>query len=135
MQLADGVGVGRLAQDEGGHVEGRPGLIRVPASQLEELVRIAGSLGEPWRQVLQHQAAFEDLVPGGDRRMNGEDRVAADLGQCVADWPGGIPRYQLPGALQQQERGVALVQVPHAGLDAERPERPHATDAQDDLLA
>ena len=38
-------------------------------------------------------------------------------------------------ALEAEEAGVALVGVEHLGVDAERLERPHAADAEEDLLA
>ena len=38
-------------------------------------------------------------------------------------------------ALEAEEAGVALVGVEHLGVDAERVERPHAADAEEDLLA
>ena len=41
---------------------------------------------------------------------------------------------QLAGPLHEQERRVALVEVPRGGRDAQRAERPDATDAQHQLL-
>ena len=43
-------------------------------------------------------------------------------------------RDELAGALGEQERGVALVEVPDRGIEAQRPQRPDAADAQDELL-
>ena len=43
-------------------------------------------------------------------------------------------RDQLAGPLGEQERRVALVEVPDGGREAERAERAHAADAQDQLL-
>ena len=43
-------------------------------------------------------------------------------------------RHVLAGPLREQERRVALVQVPDRRLDPERPERPDAADAEDELL-
>ena len=41
---------------------------------------------------------------------------------------------ELAGALGEQERGVALVEVPRRRLEPERPDRPDAADAEDQLL-
>ena len=43
-------------------------------------------------------------------------------------------RDVLPGPLREQERRVALVEVPDRRLDAERPQRPDPADAEDELL-
>ena len=42
---------------------------------------------------------------------------------------------QLADPLERQEAGVALVGVEHLRVQAERPQRPHAADAEHDLLA
>ena len=42
---------------------------------------------------------------------------------------------ELADPLQPEEAGVALVGVEHVGLQAEGPQRPHAADAEHDLLA
>jgi hypothetical protein len=43
-------------------------------------------------------------------------------------------RRQLASALDEHERGVALVEVPGRGLDAQCAQQPHAADAEDHLL-
>ena len=43
--------------------------------------------------------------------------------------------HPLARALERQERDVALVHVPHLGVDPERPQRPHPADPEHDLLA
>ena len=43
--------------------------------------------------------------------------------------------HVLADPLEAEEPGVALVGVEDVGFDAERPQRPHATDAEHDLLA
>ena len=42
--------------------------------------------------------------------------------------------HELADPLQPEEPGVALVGVEHLGVDAERVERAHAADAEEDLL-
>ena len=41
---------------------------------------------------------------------------------------------QVPDSLQDDERRVTFVQVPDRGRRLERLQRPHAADAEDDLL-
>ncbi len=68
------------------------------------------------------------VVARGDGRVGGEDGAPAD----------GLERVVLGrGArqLERGERGVALVEVHDAGLDAERVQRPHAADAEQQVLA
>ena len=47
---------------------------------------------------------------------------------------GQAARGQRAHALQHQERGVALVDVPDGGLELQRLERAHAADAEHDFL-
>ena len=64
--------------------------------------------------------------------MDGEDRVATDLlqGRLLVRTGGG----QLARALDEQERRVALVEVPRRRRDAQRTEQPHAAHAEHHLL-
>ena len=78
------------------------------------------------------EPGVEALVAGRDRRMDREDAVAADPLEGVVQRDAG--RDELAGPLGEQERRVALVEVPGRGLDPERPDRPDAADAQHELL-
>ena len=73
-------------------------------------------------------------MPAGHRRVGGEDAAGADRLDRLAE---GEARLldELADALEAEEAGVALVGVEHLGVDAERVERPHAADAEQDLLA
>ena len=55
------------------------------------------------------------------------DEIAAFAGQAQ------IRREQLPGALQEQERGMTLVEVPDRRIDAESTKRSNAADASSAL--
>ena len=78
------------------------------------------------------QVGLEPLVAGGDRRVDREDAVAPDLGPGLL--LGLTGRQVLAGPFGQQERGVALVQVPDRRREAEGADRADATDAEDQLL-
>jgi hypothetical protein len=66
--------------------------------------------------------------------MDREHRVAADATQCLDRGQPGIACHQLPGALEQEERGMAFVEVPDGRPDPERPQGADAADAEHDLL-
>ena len=92
--------------------------------------------GEPGRQVLRQQAALEDLVAGRHGRMDRECRAVGR--PRAARPPGRVPgcaSIELARALEQQERGVALVEVPHGGVDADGAQGADAAHAEHDLLA
>ena len=78
-------------------------------------------------------------------RWNGKASWPAGTGVCVVNTVLCAHRLErvverlalldvLADALQRDERGVAFVQVPHRRLDAQRAQRPHAADAEDDFL-
>ena len=79
-----------------------------------------------------HEVRVEALVPGRDRRVDREDAVAADLRPgAVEVLPGGD---ELAGPFGEQERRVAFVEVPDRRREPERADRPHAADAEHELL-
>ena len=135
MEPAHRVRAGRVAQDEGGHVERRARVVGVTAAEVEQLTGLHAGAGEPPLEGIAHQAPLEDLVAGRHGRVNGEDGVAPDPPEGLAGREAGVGRHQLPGSLDEEERGVALVEVPDGGLDAERPEGTDAANPQDQLLA
>ena len=112
-------------------------------SNCVQVVVHADALGE---HVLDRQAAgrqhrsgdapdevgIEAFVAGRDRGVDGEDAVTPDLGPGVGLRLAG--RQVLAGALGQQERGVALVEVPHGRRQAEGADRADAADPEDQLL-
>ena len=135
VQLRHRVRVGRVAEHEGGHVERRVRVVGVAATELQQLARLGPSGREPVVERAGHQLAVEHLVAGGDRGVDGEHRIAADAAKGLAGRQAGLGGDELAGALDEQERGVPLVEVPHRRVDAERPQGPHAADAEDELLA
>ena len=78
------------------------------------------------------EVGVEPLVARRDRRVDREHAVAADRRQRLVERrPAGDV---LAGPLGEQERRVALVEVPDRRRQPERPERANAADAQDELL-
>ena len=78
------------------------------------------------------EVGVEPLVAGRDRRVDREDAVAPDRRPGVLERLAGGD--ELAGALGEQERRVALVEVPDRRREAEGADRPDAADAQDELL-
>ena len=131
MQLADGVDVVRRAQRQRRHVELRAVAVVVAAEREEVLAAIAEvapAAGEVGLDLVEG----EGVVAGGHRRVRGEDRALADAGQRVLERQALLE--ELVDALQHDEAGVAFVQVPHRGIEAEGAHGADAADAQDDLL-
>ena len=131
VELAHRVGAVGQAQREGRHVELRAVVVGADP-QLEDLVDRHAAPVEQGAGHAPHEVGVEPLVPGGDRRMDREHAVGADRR------PGTVQRgpagHELAGAFGEQERGVALVEVPDRRLEAEGPDRTDAADAEDQLL-
>ena len=73
-------------------------------------------------------------MPAGTGRVGGEEAAGPHGldGLVVAQ---ARVLHELTDPLEAEEAGVALVGVEHLGVDAEGVERPHAADAEEDLLA
>ena len=138
MELADGVRAVRQAQREGGHVELTFGSSSTPrpssrtrvdrhAAGLRPTVAVEERSRDPPDEV-----GLEPLVAGRDGRVDREHAVATDLVERRVEGDAG--RDELARPLREQERRMALVQVPDGRGDAERAERAHPADAQDELL-
>ncbi len=137
VEQRDGVGPVGQPEREGRHVElARVALDALP--ELEDAVDRDAAGVRPAVAVEQRaghapdEVRVEPLVARRDRRVDREHAVATDL------VPGLVERRavgdQLAGALGEQERGVALVEVPDRRLQAELAQRPHPAHAQRELL-
>ena len=137
VELADRICVVGQAQREARHVEHGRIALR-PHAQREHVVdRHAAGLGtavalEERSRDPPDEIRLEALIPGRYRRVDREDAVATDLLPGLVELVAG--RDEFPGTLREQERRVALVEMPDGRLDSERPKRPDAADAQDELL-
>ena len=137
VEQAHGVRAAREPEAEGGHVE----LARVPVgapADLEHPIHRNATGAGPSVSVEQRpgdladQRRVEAFVAGGDRRVDREDAVPTVLGEGLVERR--ARGDALAGSLGEQERGVALVQVPDGGVDAERPDRADTADPQHELL-
>ena len=84
-------------------------------------------------EVPQHHVVGEVIVSGGHRGMRGENRVRRHGFECGGEIE-AERRYLVADPLQDLERRVSLVDVPHRGFDTERAQRAHAAHAKNDLL-
>ena len=122
------------AQREHGQAELLVRVLRVLAAERDELVPAHADALDVGAQAPVEQLHVEPLVPGGHRRVRGEDVRRPDhlarlgAGELVA-------LHDLPQPLDGQERAVPLVHVADARLDAHHRQRAHAADAEEDLLA
>ena len=124
VDARDAVLVARAAQRERGHVEVAAGRRQAERPELE--------LAEDALQVRRDRRLGEVVVAGGHRRVRGEHGVRRDrLGRRLERQALG---HQAAHALEHQERGVALVDVPHRRLVPDRRERARAAHAEHDLL-
>ena len=126
VQCADAVGAITRAQCQRCHVE----RTIAGVGQLHQGVGRKLMVVGPGRDVTARQVVVEDLVTGGDRRVRGEDAVASRLGDRRVQFTAVIG-----DALEGEQRGVALVHVPDAGVDAELLQHHRAADAEHPLLA
>ena len=131
VELADGVGAGREAQAEGRHVELASVAVR-PQSEIEHALHGHATGVEHRARHAPDEVGVEALVARRHRGVDGERGVALDPVERVAECE-PVPD-ELAGPLGQQECRVPLVQVPDGRRHAERPQRTHATDAEDQLL-
>ena len=131
VQRRDGVGVRRDPQRERREPEHRVALVRAP--DREELVPLEPHRCDGPGEVALHERRLEDLVPGRDGRVRGEDRRGAHMLQCVvARRPRG---GQLAQPLEREQGRVPFVQVEDGRRDAQATQRADAADPEDNLLA
>ena len=116
------------------HVEAVGRLCAGPVAQRHERVHRDAALGGPAGEVLLHELAGELVDARGHGGVGGEDGAGTDGLERLAERE-AVGLQVVADPLQSQEPGVALVGVEDRDVDAERGERPHAADAEQDLLA
>ena len=131
MDAAHAVDVARAIQCQARHVEKARG--RRGTRQLQDALDRHPQLAHEIPEVRDHQLEAEGVVAGRHRGMRGEHAVRRHR------FERGVERQALRQVfaqqLQDQERRVPFVQVPHPGLHAERAQRAQAADAEDHFLA
>ncbi len=134
VELGDAVGPAGEAQAHHRHVEPLVGGVAGAVAERHELVERDADLARPPAEVLVDQLAGEAVDAGGHRRVGREDAAGPHGLDGLAVGEARV-LHELADALEAEEAGVALVRVEHLRVDAQRAERPHAADAEEDLLA
>ena len=133
VQRGDAVRPRREAQAHHRHVE--PVLVGLvgAAADGEQLVERDAALRGEAAEVLLHQLRREPVDAGGHRGVGGEHAAGPHGFDGLGErQPTGDV---LADALEREEPGVTLVGVEDLRVQAERAQRTHAADAEDDLLA
>ena len=83
-------------------------------------------------QVFFHQAPVENIVPCWHRGVGSKHGA----GRYQLHGGGNIktPAHKIGAALQQLKSGVALVDMPHSGVQAQGPQRTHTAHPQHQFL-
>ena len=128
----DAVGGAAQAQRELGDADGLALGVGVRPREPEDVAAGRAQLVDDRADRLLEQLDRVGVVARRDRRVRREDRARArGLDRLVGGHAGGD---RLARELERRERGVALVHVDHAGVDAEPAEQPHPADAEQDVL-
>ena len=117
VQRADAVDERRRAQRQRGHVEQRAAAVVVFAEREEALAMLA-DLAPGAGEVLLDQMKRKRIVSGGHRRVGREHGRALHFFERVVERAALLDDFA--DALQRDEGGVTLVEVPHRRLNAER---------------
>ena len=112
MELADAVDEARRAQRQRRHVEERPAAVVVVAEREEGITRRAERSPRAGQMRLD-QIEREGVVARGDRRVGREDRRPPDFLERRVEALAVLD--QVANALQDDECGVAFVQMPGRG--------------------
>ena len=115
------------------HAERLAAVRRVDAAEPHEALVVEPERFAQRTEVLVDERRREAVVAGRHRRVRREDDLRRDAADRLprVDAFGGHP---LAHELERGERAVALVQVQDAGRDAQRRQRAHAADAEQQLL-
>ena len=128
VEPAHAVAAGGQADGEGGHVE-----VAVVGAEGQRLLGLAAHLADPGLEIPADELPVERLVAGGHGSVRREHGVALHGGEGAGE--AVAVHHLLARPLEPEERDVALVHVPHRGLDPEGTQRAHAAHPEDDLLA
>ena len=131
VKLADPVHFPGGPQRERRHVELRTGACIV-RSERQEAFAVRAQRAPEAGQVFFDEVKRERIVPGWHRRVRREHRRPSYFVDRFVE--GRAALREIADALQDDERGVPLVEVEDRGIGAERLQRAHAADPEDDLL-
>ena len=134
VQRRHGVGAVAGSQGQHRHAERLVAVVRVDAAEAHELVAIEAERFAQRSEVLVDEPRAEAVVPGRHRRVRREHDLCGDAAERFPDVD-ALDDHPLPHELERREGAVALVEVQHAGRDAQGGKRAHAADAEQQFLA
>src|SRR5438552_18761443 len=117
MNSGNAVVMARPAQSQRGHIE----LLALVAAEGQQRFGIAADLLRVTVEVMSNHILGKMIMAGGHGRVGGEYRVACRRVQGAGEVE--AVAHQLPYALEDQECGVALVDMPYRRLQPQRLER------------
>ena len=129
MDAAHAVLEARAVARQHGHVEV---LLAGAASQPHELLAAHAHFGTELLEIAPDHLLGKVIVTCRHRRMSGEHGVGGDAFQCTAVIQ--ALRRELAHALQDEEGGMSLVDVPYGRLALQFFQDPHAAHAEHDFL-
>ena len=131
-----GDGVVKIGQTDRQHRHGKLllGVGHVLPAQGQESFFVQLQGWDGGLEIFDHQFGRETVDAGGHGRVSGEDAAGHDLLARFVKTERTVLE-QHPHTLQHQKRAVPFVHVKHGGGQVQRLQRPHAANAQHDLLA
>ena len=111
MDVADGIPLAGQTQSQDGHVEAFVRLLPI-AGQVKKTLPVNSQLLPPGGQAVFDQVKRKRVMTGRDGRVGGEHAAGPDPGQRLVE--GQSLTNEFAQALNQDQGGVALVQVPDA---------------------
>jgi hypothetical protein len=108
--------------------------VRLDAAQAHQLLQRDAQLIAQRAQVLFDQPGVEAVVAGGHGRMRREHGPLRHFAQRIVEADAVIV-HSLANRFDRGKRTVAFVEVIDARRNAQGPQRPHAADAEHQLLA
>src|ERR1039458_2633611 len=101
--------------------------------EVDELIQLDADVFTVVLVVFADQPGVEGFVAGGHRRVGRKDGILGDLLARIGKAHPALDA--IANAFESEERAMALVHVPTGRLDAQRLQRAHTTDTDDDFLA
>ena len=111
MDVADGIPLAGQAQGQDGHMEAFVVLLAI-AGQVKKTLPVNSEFLPPGGQTVFNQVKRKRIVTGRNRRVGGEHAAGPDPDQRLVE--GASLTNEFAQALNQDQGGVALVQVPDA---------------------
>ena len=133
VQRADAVGLARTFQRQDRHAKRLPLVGRVHPAQRQQCFAVDAELLAILAHDVVEHVWIESIMSGRHRRVRGKDSPRGGFAECFPQ--ADVVAFRPPvSQLEHRKRAVAFVEVNHARFAADGFQRPHAADAQQQLL-